>query len=443
VGEDVNDLLYQFWVHTEQIGKLGWFDRVFCSPSNHRVHHAVNDPYLDKNYGGILVVWDRLFGTFREESEKCIYGTRGPLNSWDPVWANLEVYWDLLKDSWHTRSWTDKVRVWVKPPGWRPADVAARYPKPSFDMGQVTLYDPPAAATTHWAAVMQFAVLLAGVSCVLWFAAIWSTREIAVASMALLTAFWALGATLQGRIQVLEMLLIDAAILATATSALGLLTLHFVFKPLTMLIAIILIATRAHPSWASARFHHILLAAVTFSLAGDVFLMLPGNYFIPGLACFLVTHLLYLTLFRQGTHWFARRGALMSTLAVGCAMYAWVWGGLTGPVLKIAVAIYIVAIALMTAQAIGRAHDVRHPSSVWVAVGTCVFMLSDALIAINRFVQPVPLAALWVLSTYYLAQILIVHNARPVLTTARNTAAELYGNRSATASHASGAIRPS
>ena len=70
------DLLYQFWVHTEQVGKLGWFDRVFCSPSNHRVHHAVNDAYVDKNYGGILMVWDRLFGSFREEDEPCVYGTR-------------------------------------------------------------------------------------------------------------------------------------------------------------------------------------------------------------------------------------------------------------------------------------------------------------------------------------------------------------------------------
>ena len=57
------DLLYQFWVHTEQVGKLGWFDRVFCSPSNHRVHHAVNDPYIDRNYGGLLVIWDRMFGS--------------------------------------------------------------------------------------------------------------------------------------------------------------------------------------------------------------------------------------------------------------------------------------------------------------------------------------------------------------------------------------------
>ena len=106
------DLLYQFWVHTEQVGKLGWFDRWFCSPSNHRVHHAVNDAYLDKNYGGILILWDRLFGTFKDEDdhEKCVYGTRGLLNSWDPLWANAQVYARLAHDSWHARHWADKSR---------------------------------------------------------------------------------------------------------------------------------------------------------------------------------------------------------------------------------------------------------------------------------------------------------------------------------------------
>ncbi|HZW72519.1 MAG TPA: sterol desaturase family protein, partial [Caldimonas sp.] len=121
------DLLYQFWVHTEQIGKLGWFDRWFCAPSNHRVHHAVNDRYLDRNYGGVFIVWDRMFGTYAEEehAEPCVYGTRAPLRSWNPVWANLQVYADLARDASRARRWSDKVRVWSKPPGWRPVDVAA------------------------------------------------------------------------------------------------------------------------------------------------------------------------------------------------------------------------------------------------------------------------------------------------------------------------------
>ena len=93
------DLLYQFWVHTEQVGKLGWFDRWFCSPSNHRVHHAVNDalprPQLRRRA-------DRLgppVRHFKEDGRACVYGTRAPLRSWNPLWANLQVYADLARDA--------------------------------------------------------------------------------------------------------------------------------------------------------------------------------------------------------------------------------------------------------------------------------------------------------------------------------------------------------
>jgi len=217
------DLLYQFWVHTEQIGKLGWFDRFFCSPSNHRVHHAVNDRYLDKNYGGMLVLWDRLFGTFEAEAEgeRCVYGTRTPLNSWDPLWANGQVYWALLTDSWRARHWPDKLRVWLMPPGWRPADVAARWPQPTFDLARVQTFDPPLSRGVAWFAGLQFAVLLLGVAAVLWHAALWPASEVALCSLALLVSYWALGALLQGRLSKPVVLLVQAAALATAAAALG------------------------------------------------------------------------------------------------------------------------------------------------------------------------------------------------------------------------------
>jgi sterol desaturase/sphingolipid hydroxylase (fatty acid hydroxylase superfamily) len=164
------DLLYQYWVHTQQIGRMGWFDRWFCAPSNHRVHHAVNDRYLDRNYGGILLVWDRLFGSYEPEhdEEPCVYGTRAPLRSFDPVRANLQVYADLLRDSWHTRRFADKLRVWFKPPGWRPADVAARFPKPAFDVSQVRLYNPPASRARQIGAAIVFVALLGATTAYLW-----------------------------------------------------------------------------------------------------------------------------------------------------------------------------------------------------------------------------------------------------------------------------------
>ena len=210
----------------------------------------------------------------------------------------------------------------------------------------------------------------------------------------------------------LEIVLIASAVLATLTSTLGFLTLHFVFKPLTMLIAIAVVALRAYPAGAAKRFDALLAAALTASLAGDVFLMLPGNYFIPGLASFLVAHLFYIALFRQNSPWFANRRALAGTLGAGAAMYAWVWGGLNDPVLKIAVATYVTVISLMVAQAIGRATVGQDAAARAVALGACAFMFSDSLIAINRFVQPLPLVSLWVLGSYYLAQILIVRNAK-------------------------------
>lgn len=161
------DLLYQYWIHTEQIGKLGWFDRVFASPSNHRVHHAVNDRYLDKNYGGILILWDRLFGTYADEDddEPVIYGTRAPLRRYDPLWANLEGYAALARDSWNTRRWRDKFAVWLKPPGWKPADLAATG-KVGFDPYTRRKYAPVVPRRVQVHVALQFLLLLlAGADC--------------------------------------------------------------------------------------------------------------------------------------------------------------------------------------------------------------------------------------------------------------------------------------
>jgi sterol desaturase/sphingolipid hydroxylase (fatty acid hydroxylase superfamily) len=190
------DLLYQYWVHTQQIGRLGWFDRWFCSPSNHRVHHAVNDRYVDKNYGGILILWDRLFGSFEGEraAEPCVYGTRSPLRSWNPLWANLQVYADLARDSWHARSWADKLRVWLKPPGWRPADVAARFPKPAFDLGAVQRWEPALAPAAAWLAGGLFVVLLGATAAFLWNAHLLTLAQQAAAVACIVAGLWAVGA---------------------------------------------------------------------------------------------------------------------------------------------------------------------------------------------------------------------------------------------------------
>jgi sterol desaturase/sphingolipid hydroxylase (fatty acid hydroxylase superfamily) len=158
------NLIYQFWVHSEHIPKLGWYEWAFVTASNHRVHHAQNDVYLDRNYGGVFILWDRLFGTFQEEldEEPCIYGIRGPLRSFNPITANIHIYADMMLDSWRTLRWQDKCRVWVARTGWRPADVARSDPREKNDLTEFEKYDPVISTGVYWYAFFQlFMVLLA------------------------------------------------------------------------------------------------------------------------------------------------------------------------------------------------------------------------------------------------------------------------------------------
>ena len=213
------------------------------------------------------------------------------------------------------------------------------------------------------------------------------------------------------RIVALQWALMAASAMATLSS-LKLLDLHLLLKPIPMLVAMIFVATRASATGGFGKKDVLLLAALLFSLGGDVFLMLPGNYFIPGLASFLVAHLFYIVLFRQGIPWFASRQGLLAVLGFGGAMYAILWSHLPDPVLAGAVGAYVTVISLMASQAIGRAKVLGTRDARWVAAGTCIFMASDSLIAINKFLTPIPLEGLWILITYFAAQFLIVHFMR-------------------------------
>ena len=122
-------LFGQFWYHTQHIGKLGWVEYILVTPSQHRVHHAINNEYIDKNLGQIFSVWDRLFGTFQEELEEVPprYGVLKPALTYNPLWINFQHLYNLAFDAWYAKSWMDKMRIWFMPTGWRPADVAARF----------------------------------------------------------------------------------------------------------------------------------------------------------------------------------------------------------------------------------------------------------------------------------------------------------------------------
>lgn len=156
------NLIYQFWVHTRHIPKLGWYEWVFVTPSNHRVHHAQNQIYIDRNYGGVFILWDRLFGSFQEEldADKPIYGIRKALKSWNPLWANVHVYVQLSKDCWHAKRWQDKLLIWFKRTGWRPADVEQNYPISKVDLTQFRKFDIPLSLINKCYSLIQYLLVV-------------------------------------------------------------------------------------------------------------------------------------------------------------------------------------------------------------------------------------------------------------------------------------------
>ncbi len=138
-------LFGQFWYHTRHIGKLGFLEYILVTPSQHRVHHAINPLYIDKNLAAIFSVWDRLFGTFQEEldSEPPVYGTLKPVRTWNPIVINFMHFWGLVQDAWYTNSIKDKFKLWFMPTGWRPKDVSDRFPRAiTTEVNQQVKYKP-------------------------------------------------------------------------------------------------------------------------------------------------------------------------------------------------------------------------------------------------------------------------------------------------------------
>ena len=155
-------LFGQFWYHTRHIGKLGWLEYIFVTPSQHRVHHAINKEYVDKNLSAIFCVWDRLFGTFQEELAEvpCVYGTLKPVQTWNPIIINFQHNWGLAKDTWRAKNWGDKFKLWFMPTGWRPKDVADRFPISAIEnIYALEKYAPKYSTLHKIIAVFQFVCL--------------------------------------------------------------------------------------------------------------------------------------------------------------------------------------------------------------------------------------------------------------------------------------------
>ena len=191
------NLVYQFWVHTEHIGHLGFLEKIFITPMNHGIHHAKNKEYIDANYGGVFIIWDRMFGTYtaRLADVTPVYGTVSALKSFNPIWANTQVYTNMIKDTIKTKKLSDKIKIWYSRTYWRPEDcIEEKDPKEFY-----VKYDPIITSDIKVFSFFQmlFTIIVSG--SVLFFLAQFSYNEI-IAFAVSITLLSSLTATLlQGK----------------------------------------------------------------------------------------------------------------------------------------------------------------------------------------------------------------------------------------------------
>ena len=193
------DTLYQFWIHTRVIGRLGPLEWVLNTPSHHRVHHACNPKYIDRNYAGTLIVWDRMFGTFKEEQDEPVYGITKPLKSWNPVWANLHVWADLVAKARRTTRLSDRLRLFLRPPGWQPQELGGFEPPPEVDRATYQKFAAPLPRGIALYALAQFVLVTLGVTALLFRQKEIGLPLLAVGAAAATSSLVAIGGLLERR----------------------------------------------------------------------------------------------------------------------------------------------------------------------------------------------------------------------------------------------------
>ncbi|MBI5536717.1 MAG: sterol desaturase family protein [Deltaproteobacteria bacterium] len=193
------NILYQFWIHTRAVGKLGPLEWVLNTPSHHRVHHGIDPKYIDKNYAGVFIIWDKLFGTFQQEEQEPVYGTVKPLQSWNPLWANVQAWVELARLAAKSPRWSDRLRVWFMPPEWRPAALGGTVRIPEVSRAAQRKYDT--GQGSPWAAyvIVSFVTVVLGTTGFILAQQRAAVSTLVVAGIPLLAALATWGAMFEGR----------------------------------------------------------------------------------------------------------------------------------------------------------------------------------------------------------------------------------------------------
>jgi sterol desaturase/sphingolipid hydroxylase (fatty acid hydroxylase superfamily) len=210
--------LYQFWIHTRTIGKLGPLEWVMNTPSHHRVHHACNPKYIDRNYAGVFIVWDRLFGSFKPEDEEPAFGITKPLRSWNPLWANLHYWAEMLDKARRSSRWSDRLRVFAARPGWQPEELGGFQAPPEVDRASQRKFDPRVPPGLSVYALLQFVVVLVFSSVLLFNQNRWSGLALALGTLAIVWSLGGLGALLEGRRRALVAEVARVAVLSASAA---------------------------------------------------------------------------------------------------------------------------------------------------------------------------------------------------------------------------------
>ena len=192
--------LYQFWIHTRTINKMGFLELFMNTPSHHRVHHGSNPKYLDKNHAGTLIIWDRMFGTFQVEEEEPVYGITKPLTSWNPVWANFHYWQEMLDIAAHSHKLSDKIRIFLKPPGWKPKELGGREIPQEIDTSNYIKYDlQPTQKAWNLYVLFLFVLCLVVATLVLFMQKFLNLYELIVASIFVLYTLLNCGGILENK----------------------------------------------------------------------------------------------------------------------------------------------------------------------------------------------------------------------------------------------------
>ncbi|SMO79025.1 sterol desaturase family protein [Solitalea koreensis] len=196
--------LYQFWIHTRMINKMGPLEWIFNTPSHHRVHHGSNPKYIDKNHAGSLIIWDRMFGTFQKEEEEVVYGITKPLASWDPTWANFHYWFDLFTVAKKSKNVKDTLALFIKPPGWLPEYLGGMQYAPEIDLASYKKYNPEYNKRALFYILFQFVLALGLASTLLFTYSKLTLAQLVFASVFVLFTLTTCGALLEQRKSLLK-----------------------------------------------------------------------------------------------------------------------------------------------------------------------------------------------------------------------------------------------